>query len=54
MCKWWRWRQETKNSREDNEGIIHRDIIENEKETNQDTVEKAIEEFPDDTSPVDM
>ena len=37
-----------------NEGVINRDITENEKETNQDTLKKLIEECPDDTSPVEM
>ena len=35
-----------------NEDVIHRDITENEKETNWVTLEKLIEEFPYDTSPV--
>ena len=37
-----------------NEDVIHRDITENEKETNWVTLEKLIEEFPYDTSPVQM
>ena len=36
------------------EGVIHRDMTENEKETIRDTLDKVIEECPDDTSPVDM
>ena len=36
------------------EGVIHRDMTENEKETIRDTLDKVIEECPDDTSPVEM
>ena len=36
------------------QGVIHRDIIEYEKETIWDTMDKVIEECPNATSPVDM
>ena len=29
ICKLWRWWRERKNSREKNEIVIHRDIVEN-------------------------
>ena len=32
----------------ENKDVIHRDITENEPETNRDTLKKLIEEFPDD------
>ena len=41
-------------SENEDEGVIHRDITEYKKETNQDTLDKVIEESPDDTSPIDM
>ena len=34
--------------------VIHRDITDDEKYTIWDTLDKLIEEFPDETSPVDM
>ena len=37
-----------------NKGVIHKYIEDNEKETNRDTSNKVIEEFPDDTTPYDM
>ena len=37
-----------------NKAVIHRDITESETETNQDTLNKVIEDFPDDTSRVNM
>ena len=43
-----------KTTENENEGLIHRYFTENEKETNQDTLNRFIEEFPDDTSPVVM
>ena len=36
------------------EVLIHRVSTQYEKETNQDTLNKVIEEFPYDTSPIDM
>ena len=41
-------------SQNEYEGVIHRDITENKKETILDTLEKVREECPDETYPVDM
>ena len=37
-----------------NESVIHRDIIENEKETHRDTFDKVIEECLDDKTPAEI
>ena len=37
-----------------NEGVIHRDITDNEKETNRNILKNVIEEWPYDTTPADM
>ena len=37
-----------------NQGVIHRDITDNEKETNRDNLNNSIEKFPDDTAPAEM
>ena len=34
--------------------MIHRDITDNEKETNRDNLNNSIEKFPDDTAPAEM
>ena len=36
----------------ENEGVIHRDITENEIETNWDTLNRVTKEFPDNTPPI--
>ena len=54
MPRWSRWRQERKTAENKNEGVIHTDITENEKETNWDTLKKVIEKWAYDTSPVVM
>ena len=41
-------------SENEDEGVIHRVIIEYEKETNRDTLDKVIEECQDNTPPTDM
>ena len=38
----------------EDEGVIHRDITENEREINRNTLNKVREEIPDDSSPVEM
>ena len=45
-------KQET--SEKINEGVIHRDIIDNKKETKWNTLNKVIEELPGDTTPADI
>ena len=54
MCKYWRWWREIKISWNKNQGVIHRDITENENETNQVTLNKLIEEFQYNTTPAYM
>ena len=43
-----------KNADSKNEGVIHRNITENENETNWYTLKKLIEEYPDNTPQIDM
>ena len=45
---WFRWWRGRKTTETENEGVIHRNITENETETNQDTLNKEKEECPDD------
>ena len=54
MPLWSRWWQERKTTENKNEGVTHRDITENKRETNQDTLKKVTEELPDDKYPVGM
>ena len=44
----------SKKQKNKNEGVIHIDITENKKETNRDTLNNLIEEFPDDTTSEEM
>ena len=48
---WLWWRREKKSGETK---LIHRVVTEKGKETNRDTLDKAIEECPDETSPVEM
>ena len=41
-----------KTSEKRKRGVIHRVITENQNEINRDTLDKLIEQFPDDTTPV--
>ena len=54
MPIWLWWRQENIYIREKNKKIIHRVITEKGKETNRDTLDKVIEGYTDNTSPVEM
>ena len=52
--RWSRWWLERKNCGEKNKGLIHIYVTDNKKETNLDTLNAVMEEWPDDTTPVEM
>ena len=47
MLRWSIWWWERKTAENENEGVIHREITENEPGTNWDVLKKVIEECPD-------
>ena len=47
MPRWSKWYRESKTAENENKYVIHRDITENETETNRDSIKMVIEECSD-------
>ena len=54
QLRWSNVEMMTRKKQQRKKSVIHRYIIDNEKESDQDNLNKEIEEFPDVTTPADM